>query len=228
MIAFAQGFPSGPAGGPEDRKSPPGLAVLRKFRLDAGQRIALAGALLMVVGVFLPFIQYYRHFFNPSLWEQAVRHGTPLGAASLLLLALLSAVLAVKRWYLGLWITGFIAYMALALAFLLSVKLSYGLPVEAGAGTAESWQAPDFFDFHIGWCVLVLGIVLLFLGLRRGSGAGAPPSAAPGGGAGGGQPFGVPMAPQPPFGFQPAPPTQQMPPTGPPAGGPQWPAPPST
>jgi heme/copper-type cytochrome/quinol oxidase subunit 2 len=164
MIAFAQGFPSGPAGAPEDRHSPPGLAVLRKFRLDAGQRIALAGALLMVVGVFLPFIQYYRHFFNPSLWEQAVRHGTPLGAASLLVLALLSAVLAVKRWYLGLWITGFIAYMALALAFLLSVKLSYGLPVEAGAGAAESWQAPDFFDFHIGWCVLVLGIVLLFIG----------------------------------------------------------------
>lgn len=98
--------------------------------------------------------------------------------------------------------------------------------------TADSSRTNGMLVLAAG---LVLGIVLLFLGLRRGSGVGAPPSAAPGSGAGGGQPFGVPMAPQPPFGFQPAPPTQPMypptqpmPPTGPPTGGPQWPAPPST
>ncbi|MBL8792619.1 MAG: hypothetical protein JNM56_01810 [Planctomycetia bacterium] len=159
MIAFAQGFPNGAAGGPPASNRPQEPSILRKFRLDAGQRIALVGALLMGVGVFLPFVEYYQHFFNPSLWEQAVRHGAPLGAASLLALALLSAVLAVKRWYLGLWVTGFVAYMALALAFLLSVKLSYTLPAPA-----DSWHAPDFFDFHVGWCALVLGIVLLFVG----------------------------------------------------------------
>jgi hypothetical protein len=155
MIAFATGFRGGPSDKPDRRRR--SADVARRTWLDAGQRLALAGAALVGGGVFLPFIRY-GPIGSSSLWHQEFTHGMPLGSVALLTLGLLSAVLALRRCYLFLWITGFAAYMALACAFLLSVHLT-NLTTEP--------VAPDVgatVEFEIGWCVMVLGIVLLFVG----------------------------------------------------------------
>src|SRR5262245_7936726 len=104
MIAFAHNFPDGI---PEKSDQPD---FIRKFPFDAGQGMAILGSGLMALGVFLPFLQH-EGFGSPSLWEQAIRHDHVLGMKPLLALAIISFVLACKRWYLGLWLTGFAAYM---------------------------------------------------------------------------------------------------------------------
>jgi hypothetical protein len=91
-----------------------------------------------------------------------------MGSAALLGLALLSAFVACKRWYLFLWLTGFAAYMALALAFLLHVYLA-GIASEPAQPVAARpnlfWYSPrDNYEFGIGWYIAIAGILLLFAG----------------------------------------------------------------
>src|SRR5262245_18258433 len=114
MIAFAHNFPDGRPGKYDHPD------VIRKVPFDAGQGLAVLGSGLMALGIFLPFLQH-EGFGSPSLWEQAVQHDRVVGMKPLLVLAIASCVLACKRWYLGLWLTGFAAYMLHALAFLYSV-----------------------------------------------------------------------------------------------------------
>jgi hypothetical protein len=154
MIAFAHNFPDGRPKKSDD------LDVMRRFSIDAGQALAILGSGLMALGIFLPFLQH-EVLGNPSLWEQAVHHDRVVGMKPLLALAIASCVLACKRWYLGLWLTGFAAYMMHALAFLYSVRVAQSL---------LSWSPPpnlasiDSVEFASGWYVLVIGIMLLFAG----------------------------------------------------------------
>jgi hypothetical protein len=100
---------------------------------------------------------------SPSLWQQEAHFGFPLLPPALLTLALVSAVLALKRWYVFLWLSGFAAYMALVGAILYSVHLASLLPPERSPfgfnpGPEES------FTFAIGFYFLGLGVLLIFGG----------------------------------------------------------------
>lgn len=149
MIAFAQSFPNGVPSRPAPK---PWRNLVESRWLDAGQRLALLGAGLLGIGVFLPFVRF-GPLPSPSLWQQEGPDGLRLGVVGLVL-GLLAAVLAVRRSYLLLWPLGITAYLALAVAFLLGVHRTW--QTDPGAG--------DSFDFDVGWCVLVLGIVLVIIG----------------------------------------------------------------
>src|SRR5262249_42894566 len=139
-------FPVGPPGDPDDhvRKRPADISG--KHSLDAGQCLALLGAGLLGVSVFMPFVIHFWSGDSPSLVAHEISHGLPLGTISLLGLALLSAFVALKRWYVFLWLSGFAAYMALALALLLNLYL-YSLSVQPVVGDEPKFS-PNGFSFH--------------------------------------------------------------------------------
>jgi hypothetical protein len=161
MIASAQNFPIGPVGGHDSRRRSGDCE--RQPRFDAGQGLAIAGAALLAGSLFLPFLFHYRLGDRPSLWQQEMSHAMPLCTVSLLLLAVISIGLAIKRWYLMLWLTGFAAYMALACAVLLSAYLASMTPAPT-IGPNLVGGADEPFSFDIGWYTAVLGVVLIFAG----------------------------------------------------------------
>jgi hypothetical protein len=127
--------------------------------LDLGQRLAIFGSTLLGGSVFLPFLSHPRLPESFSLWQQEMSYRLPLATSSLLILALVSLVVAWRRWYVVLWLSGFAAYMALALGFLLCLYLASIAPDQLGID-----PSPDFVEFRIGWYVAVGGILLLFAG----------------------------------------------------------------
>ncbi len=164
MIAFAQGFPAGQPAEPDGYRSSKIVQLIRRARLDAGQWLALGGAALLAVGVFLPFLWHYSLGQSLSLWRQEVHAAMPLTSAALLALAVISAVLAVKRFYVFLWLTGFTGYMMLACAVLLSAHLGSLTPPIAASAEFPANGPSELFTFAIGWYVLTLGNLLLFAG----------------------------------------------------------------
>jgi hypothetical protein len=164
MIAFAQGFPMGRPGEPDGPRRSKIAQVGRRPRLDAGQWLALAGSALLAVGVFMPFLWHRSLGESLSLWRQEMHAAMPLASAALLALAIISAVLAVKRSYVFLWLTGFAGYMALACAVLLSAHLGSLAPPVAPSPDFPVNGPSELFTFAIGWYVLTLGNLLLFAG----------------------------------------------------------------
>src|SRR5262249_59519916 len=94
-----------------------------------------------------------------SLWQQEMSYRLPLATSSLLVLAVVSLIVAWKRWYLVLWLSGFAAYMALVLGFLLCLYLASIAPNPLAID-----PSPELVEFRVGWYVAVAGILLLFAG----------------------------------------------------------------
>jgi hypothetical protein len=159
MIAFAHGFPTGQADDPGQRRRPRPTDRDLPRSLDLGQRLAIFGSTLLGGSVFLPFFSHPRLPESLSLWQQEMSYRLPLATSSLLVLALVSLIIAWRRWYVVLWLSGFAAYMALALGFLLCLYLASIAPNQLGGD-----PLPDFVEFRIGWYVAVGGILLLFAG----------------------------------------------------------------
>jgi hypothetical protein len=163
MIAFARGFPTGQGADAEEPRRKKAPDVSRPFRLDVGQWMALIGSSLLGISLLLPFLRY--HGFNgPSLnwqafpvsWSPRLRHDTfaLVCYTHLLILTFLSAVSAIKRWSLGLWLTGFAAYMVVALACLGSINY---------IGALDCGEVAEVDPGH-GCYVAIVGILLLFGG----------------------------------------------------------------
>jgi pilus assembly protein TadC len=156
MIAFAHGFPTGQAESRDDRRR---LGHLSPRSLDLGQRLAILGSALLGGSVCLPFLSHPRLMEGQSLWQQEMSYRLPLATSSLLVLAIVSLVVAWRRWYVVLWLSGFAAYMALVLGFLLCLYLASIAPNPLGID-----PSPELVEFRIGWYVAVAGILLLFAG----------------------------------------------------------------
>jgi hypothetical protein len=164
MIAFAQGFPMGRPGEPDEPRRSKIAPVGRRSRLDAGQWLALAGSALLAIGVFLPFLWHRSLGESLALWQQELHAAMPLASAALLGLAAISVVLAIKRAYVFLWLTGFAGYMLLACAVLLSAHLGSLTPSPSPSPDFPNDGPSELFTFALGWYVLTLGNLLLFAG----------------------------------------------------------------
>jgi hypothetical protein len=163
MIAFAQGFPNGRCNepSPSRRRKP---ARVARPRLDAGQWLTVGGAALLAGGVFLPFLWHYHLLASPSLWQQEFAVGLPLVSTAMVVLALVSGALGVRRSYVFQWLTGFAAYMGLAGAVLLSAHLASLQPsIIPSNANLNAWPSEPF-TFALGFYAIGLGVLLIFGG----------------------------------------------------------------
>jgi hypothetical protein len=159
MIAFAHGFPTGQADNHGERRRTRSTNRDLPRSLDLGQRLAILGSTLLGGSVFLPFLSHPRLGDSQSLWQQEMSYRLPLATSSLLVLAVVSLIVAWRRWYLVLWLSGFAAYMALVLGFLLCLYLASIAPNPLAID-----PSPELVEFRVGWYVAVAGILLLFAG----------------------------------------------------------------
>lgn len=156
MIAFADNFPHGPA----RKRRIPNLAR----RPDAGQALAIAGAGLLAVGVFLPFLHHWRLDAAPSLWQQEAALGVPWASLATVSAALLAGWLGWRRSYVFLWPVGFVAYVGLALAMLYSAQLAHRVAPAVARPPGFFIDPTELFALAIGWYVSAAGALLLFGG----------------------------------------------------------------
>ena len=120
--------------------------------MENRKNYALIGAFLLIVGVFTPFMTL--PFYGTMNY---FRGGTGDGVI-LLLLGLISALLAIRYKFGGLWITGLLSIALLAFTFF---RITDGLNQFRNDGGVSS-RIVDLVKFEWGWGVLLMGIVLLF------------------------------------------------------------------
>jgi len=157
MIAFADNFPHGPA---RQQRRVPNLAR----HPDAGQALAVLGAGLLAVGVFLPFLHHWRLDAAPSLWQQETALGMPWASLAILSVAALGGWLGGRRSYVFLWPVGFVAYVGLALAMLYSAQLAHRAAPAVARPTGFFIDPTELFALAAGWYVSAAGALLLFGG----------------------------------------------------------------
>jgi hypothetical protein len=134
---------------------------------DRVRLTAISGSLVLALGVCLPA---YRLpvLGQQTLWQLGMSDGVAMDAIALFVLALLSLFLAVKRYFAGLWLTSFVAFITLALSGACAAEIAErthislaAISVSTGLKANLIWHVFPPMMLDLGWWVMGLGIALL-------------------------------------------------------------------
>lgn len=115
--------------------------------MDKRQVMGLVGSAALFVGVFAPLVNL------PLLGSMNYLQYIEIGGIFLIILAITSLILTLRRDYGGLWITGLISLGMVALPFI-------DFQVRKSQPGSSAWLL-QFVQFTWGWALLLVGAILV-------------------------------------------------------------------